>query len=149
MAEPAFPEKRAVRRSFERAAQTYDRHSALQAEIGKRLLEHLEPMRLAPLTPFLLIASLAPTPLGACVLAAAEDGIDPALVALERLYRHSREHLDRLEHALSPHVPHVIVLRAGLRKKQRRALDERLAPYRRGHGSGPASRAARAPICSP
>lgn len=48
MAEPAFPEKRAVRRSFERAAQTYDRHSALQSEIGKRLLEHLEPMRLAP-----------------------------------------------------------------------------------------------------
>jgi malonyl-CoA O-methyltransferase len=48
MAEPAFPEKRAVRRSFERAAQTYDRHSALQAEIGRRLLEHLEPMRLEP-----------------------------------------------------------------------------------------------------
>jgi malonyl-CoA O-methyltransferase len=48
MAEPAFPEKRAVRRSFERAAQTYDRHSALQSEIGRRLLEHLDPMRLAP-----------------------------------------------------------------------------------------------------
>ena len=48
MAEPAFPDKRAVRRSFERAAQTYDRHSALQAEIGRRLLEHLDPMRLAP-----------------------------------------------------------------------------------------------------
>lgn len=48
MAEPAFPEKRAVRRSFERAAQTYDRHSALQSEVGKRLLEHLEPMRLEP-----------------------------------------------------------------------------------------------------
>lgn len=48
MAEPAFPEKRAVRRSFERAAQTYDQHSALQSEIGKRLLEHLDPMRLAP-----------------------------------------------------------------------------------------------------
>lgn len=48
MAEPSFPEKRAVRRSFERAAQAYDSHSALQSEIGRRLLEHLDPVRLAP-----------------------------------------------------------------------------------------------------
>ena len=46
MAETRFPEKRAVRRSFERAARTYDRHSALQAEVGKRLIEHLEGIRI-------------------------------------------------------------------------------------------------------
>jgi malonyl-CoA O-methyltransferase len=48
--EPRFPEKRAVRRSFERAAATYDRHNFLQGEIGLRLLKHLEPIRLDPKT---------------------------------------------------------------------------------------------------
>ena len=48
MAERPLPEKRAVRRSFERAAATYDRHSVLQREIGTRLLGHLDPMRLDP-----------------------------------------------------------------------------------------------------
>jgi malonyl-CoA O-methyltransferase len=48
MADVTFPEKRAVRRSFERAAPTYDAHSALQSEVGGRLLEHLDPMRLEP-----------------------------------------------------------------------------------------------------
>jgi malonyl-CoA O-methyltransferase len=43
-----FPEKRAVRRSFERAARTYDRNSVLQCEVGVRLLKHLEPMRIEP-----------------------------------------------------------------------------------------------------
>ena len=47
MAEPVFPEKRAVRRSFERAAATYDRHGILQREIGDRLLKHLEPMKVS------------------------------------------------------------------------------------------------------
>lgn len=46
MAERELPDKRAVRRSFERAAGTYDRHSVLQAEVGARLLAHLEPIRL-------------------------------------------------------------------------------------------------------
>ncbi|MEO7743434.1 MAG: malonyl-ACP O-methyltransferase BioC [Usitatibacter sp.] len=48
MVERELPDKRAVRRSFERAAATYDRHSVLQTEIGGRLLAHLEPMRLEP-----------------------------------------------------------------------------------------------------
>lgn len=48
MPEPRLPEKRAVRRAFERAAATYDSHSVLQEEVGTRLLTHLDPMRLEP-----------------------------------------------------------------------------------------------------
>jgi len=48
VAEVRFPEKRAVRRAFERAAGTYDGHAVLQAEVGRRLLEHLEGVRIAP-----------------------------------------------------------------------------------------------------
>ena len=48
MADPALPDKRAVRRSFERAARTYDRNSVLQCEIGVRLLKHLDPIRMDP-----------------------------------------------------------------------------------------------------
>ena len=48
MAERAIPDKRAVRRSFERAAATYDRNSVLQCEIGIRLLKHLDPIRIDP-----------------------------------------------------------------------------------------------------
>ena len=48
MAEPQFPEKHAVRRSFDRAAETYDRNNVLQCEVGLRLLKHLDPMRLEP-----------------------------------------------------------------------------------------------------
>lgn len=48
MPETRFPEKRAVRRSFERAAATYDRHSVLQGEVGRRLLDHLEGIRIEP-----------------------------------------------------------------------------------------------------
>jgi malonyl-CoA O-methyltransferase len=38
----------AMRAAFERAAATYDAHSVLQAEVGRRLLEHLEGIRLEP-----------------------------------------------------------------------------------------------------
>jgi hypothetical protein len=48
MSEHELPDKRAVRRSFERASSTYDRHSVLQSEVGTRLLAHLEPMTLEP-----------------------------------------------------------------------------------------------------
>jgi malonyl-CoA O-methyltransferase len=48
MPEPLLPDKRAVRRSFERAAAGYDAAAHLQREIGERLLGHLDPMRLAP-----------------------------------------------------------------------------------------------------
>jgi malonyl-CoA O-methyltransferase len=40
----------AMRAAFERAAATYDAHSVLQAEVGRRLLEHLEGIRLEPAT---------------------------------------------------------------------------------------------------
>ncbi len=48
MAEPPYPDKRAARRAFERAAAGYDRHAVLQQEVGTRLLAHLDPMRLDP-----------------------------------------------------------------------------------------------------
>jgi malonyl-CoA O-methyltransferase len=48
MAEPAHPDKRLVRRSFERAARGYDRGAFLQREIGTRLLTHLDPVRIEP-----------------------------------------------------------------------------------------------------
>jgi malonyl-CoA O-methyltransferase len=48
MAEGARPSKRDVRRSFERAARTYDEAAVLQREVGSRLLEHLDPMRIEP-----------------------------------------------------------------------------------------------------
>ena len=51
MPEPrAHPEKRAVRRSFERAAPEYDRHAVLQREVGARLAQHLDPIRIEPRT---------------------------------------------------------------------------------------------------
>jgi malonyl-CoA O-methyltransferase len=48
LADIPFPEKRAVRRAFERAARTYDRNNVLQCEVGLRLLKHLEPIRIDP-----------------------------------------------------------------------------------------------------
>lgn len=48
MKKPALPEKIAVRRSFERAASSYDGSSVLQVEVGNRLLRHLDPVRLEP-----------------------------------------------------------------------------------------------------
>ena len=48
MPEASFPDKRAVRRSFERAARSYDRNSVLQCEVGLRLLKHLDPIRIDP-----------------------------------------------------------------------------------------------------
>ena len=48
MADPTFPDKRAVRRSFDRAAATYDAHGVLQREVNQRLLSHLELIKLAP-----------------------------------------------------------------------------------------------------
>ena len=47
-ARPLAPEKRAARRAFDRAAQTYDDAGALQQEVGRRLLEHLDPITIQP-----------------------------------------------------------------------------------------------------
>ena len=44
----AFPDKRTVKRSFERAARNYDANAVIHREVGARLLEHLDPMRLDP-----------------------------------------------------------------------------------------------------
>lgn len=41
-------DKRAVRRSYERAAATYDPGAVLHREIGRRLGEHLDPIRIEP-----------------------------------------------------------------------------------------------------
>jgi len=46
--EPKLPDKRAVRRSFERAAAGYDRAAFLQREVGMRLVAHLDPIRIDP-----------------------------------------------------------------------------------------------------
>lgn len=46
--DPLTPEPRAVRRAFGNAADTYDDAAVLQAEVGKRLLERLELVRLQP-----------------------------------------------------------------------------------------------------
>lgn len=43
-----MPEKRAARVAFDRAAKTYDAHAVLQREVGARLLEHLDPIRIDP-----------------------------------------------------------------------------------------------------
>jgi len=48
LAETYLPDKRAVRRAFDRAADTYDRHNVLQCEIGLRLLKHLDPIKIDP-----------------------------------------------------------------------------------------------------
>jgi malonyl-CoA O-methyltransferase len=43
-----FPDKRAARRAFDRAAPRYDEAAAVQQEVGRRLLEHLDPIRIEP-----------------------------------------------------------------------------------------------------
>ena len=62
------------------------------------------------------------------VLQSVRDGRSP-LILTER-----NEHLDRLESVLSTSVPHVVVLRGGVGKKQRRGEAERLAGIPRGEG---------------
>lgn len=44
----AFPDKRAARRAFERAAARYDESAAIQQEVGRRLLDHLEGVNIRP-----------------------------------------------------------------------------------------------------
>jgi malonyl-CoA O-methyltransferase len=40
--------RRAARRAFGRAAAAYDAHAVLQREVGERLLQHLDPIRIEP-----------------------------------------------------------------------------------------------------
>jgi very-short-patch-repair endonuclease len=62
------------------------------------------------------------------VVDAVRDGRSP-LILTER-----NEHLDRFEHELASRVEHVVVLRAGMGKKQRQAVNERLAAITRHEG---------------
>lgn len=48
MKEVVFPDKAVVRRSFERAARSYDEAAVLHREVGGRLIEHLDPVRIEP-----------------------------------------------------------------------------------------------------
>ena len=86
MPEPSLPEKRAVRRAFERAASTYDAHDVLQREVAARLISHLDPIRLEP-----RVVVDVGSGTGASLAALAERypaaravGVDLALAMLER-----------------------------------------------------------------
>jgi superfamily II DNA or RNA helicase/very-short-patch-repair endonuclease len=64
-----------------------------------------------------------------------EDAVDAVRNGRSPLILTERnEHLDRFEHELASRVEHVVVLRAGIGKKQRRAINERLAAIPRQEG---------------
>ena len=48
MKAPDFPDKRSARRAFDRAAARYDDNAAIQQEVGRRLLDHLEGINILP-----------------------------------------------------------------------------------------------------
>lgn len=50
MSDREAPDKKAVRRAFERAAPHYEEHAILHREVGRRLVEHLDPIRIEPAT---------------------------------------------------------------------------------------------------
>jgi superfamily II DNA or RNA helicase/very-short-patch-repair endonuclease len=62
------------------------------------------------------------------IVQSVRDGRSP-LVLTER-----REHLDRFERGLAGDVPHLVVLRGGMGKKQRQAASDRLAAIPPGEG---------------
>jgi malonyl-CoA O-methyltransferase len=84
--EALLPEKRVVRRAFERAAATYDSHAVLQREVGARLVQHLDPVRIEPTRVLDLGCGTgeAFAELGRRFPKAAVVGIDLALAMLER-----------------------------------------------------------------
>jgi superfamily II DNA or RNA helicase/very-short-patch-repair endonuclease len=64
-----------------------------------------------------------------------EDAVDSVRNGRSPLILTERnEHLDRFEHELTSRVDHVVVLRAGIGKKQRQAVNERLAAIPRDEG---------------
>jgi len=44
----ALPSRKAVRRAFEHAAASYDSAAVIHREVGRRLVEHLDPIRIEP-----------------------------------------------------------------------------------------------------
>jgi malonyl-CoA O-methyltransferase len=85
----AAPDKAAARRSFERAAAGYERNAVLHREIGQRLLEHLDPMRIDPARIIDLGCGTGSLfdPLGARYPRAEIIGVDFAASMLERAAR--------------------------------------------------------------
>ncbi len=69
-----------------------------------------------------------PRVVGCAVIDAVRSGRSP-LILTER-----NDHLDRFEQELAARVDHVVVLRAGMGKKQRHAINERLAAIARHEG---------------
>jgi superfamily II DNA or RNA helicase/very-short-patch-repair endonuclease len=64
-----------------------------------------------------------------------EDAVDSVRNGRSPLILTERnEHLDRFEHELASHVDHVVVLRAGMGKRRRQAVNERLAAIPRHEG---------------
>ena len=64
-----------------------------------------------------------------------EDAVDSVRNGRSPLILTERnEHLDRFEHEMASRVDHVIVLRAGIGKKQRQAVNDRLAAIPRDEG---------------
>jgi superfamily II DNA or RNA helicase/very-short-patch-repair endonuclease len=64
-----------------------------------------------------------------------EDVVDAVRIGRSPLILSERnEHVDRFEHELAARVDHVVVLRAGMGKKQRQAVNDRLATIPRHEG---------------
>jgi malonyl-CoA O-methyltransferase len=104
--EIAFPDKRAVRRAFERSAASYDGAAVIHREVGTRLLEHLDPIRIEP---SLIVDAGCGT--GASLHALAQRfpratlaGVDLAAATLH----HARARLPLWRRALGYKVPHLV-----------------------------------------
>jgi malonyl-CoA O-methyltransferase len=108
--DPAAIDPRAVRRHFARAAQTYDAAAVLQREVGTRMMERLDVMRLAPAT--ILDAGCgtgeALPELAARYPLARRIALDvalPMLVATRERLRENRSLVDRLLSPLRVRAP--------------------------------------------
>ena len=125
--DPAAIDSRAVRRHFARAARTYDAAAVLQREVGTRMMERLDVMRLAPAT--ILDAGCgtgeALPELAARYPQARRVALDvalPMLVATRERIRENRSLVDRLLSPLGVRAPgaRVARLRATLARSRSR-----------------------------
>lgn len=106
MKEIAFPDKRAVRRAFGRSAATYDNAAVIHREVGQRLLEHLDPIRIEP---SLVVDAGCGTGASLDALArrfprATLAGVDLAPAML----RHARSRMPLWRRAVGYRVPHLV-----------------------------------------
>lgn len=116
--DPAAIDPRAVRRHFERAARTYDAAAVLQREVGARMMERLDVMRLAPAT--ILDAGCgtgdALPELAARYPLARRVALDvalPMLVATRERIRENRSLVDRLLSPLGVRAPGAALMVCG------------------------------------